>query len=165
MKSCKRPSALAPSRRSRGFSLFPSLFLPPSLMLLKRKKAGQLVAAKNFKNTASACQCKQTICSSACKRTKKNFPQDALRTPTMLCAAVTEMQCSIAKPSPRAKAMFSDACEPPSVWFPRNAKRPSMRFSRADENLSVVVTPLNGYVRYSPIADIASCSEHVRSRV
>ena len=73
------------------------------------KKGRALVAAKNFKNTASACQCKQTICSSACKRTKKNFPQDALHTPTMLCAAVTEMQCSIARPSPRAEAMFSDA--------------------------------------------------------
>jgi hypothetical protein len=31
-----------------------------------------------------------------------------------------------------------------------------MRFSRADENLSVVVTPLNGYVRYWPLADILS---------
>ena len=43
------------------------------------------------------------------QKTKKNFPQDALNGPTMLCAAVIGMQCSIAKPSRRVKAIFSDA--------------------------------------------------------
>jgi hypothetical protein len=43
------------------------------------------------------------------QKNQEKLPQDALHTPTMLCVAVIEMQCSIAKPSPRVKAIFSDA--------------------------------------------------------
>jgi hypothetical protein len=64
---------------------------------------------KNSNNSAPEYQCQQTTCSSASKRTKKNFPQDALHWRTMLCAGVTETRRSIVKPSSRVKAIFSDA--------------------------------------------------------
>jgi hypothetical protein len=74
-----------------------------------RKTRTALACGQELKNNAAVCQCWQTTCSSACKRTKKNFPQDALHGPTMLCAAVIEMQRNFAKTSSRVKAIFSDA--------------------------------------------------------
>jgi hypothetical protein len=65
-------------------------------------------AANNLNSSAAVCRYKQTICSSASKRTKKSFTDDASFWRTVLYAGATETQRSIAKLSSRVKATFSD---------------------------------------------------------
>ena len=87
---------------------------PPS-MWLKRKVAqketeqSRWLVAKNLKNSAAVCQCRQTTCSSAFKGDKRNFPKDALPWRTTSRACVIGTQRSVAQGLSRAVAMFSDA--------------------------------------------------------
>ena len=158
-------------------------------MLLKRKtEQPHELAVKNSNNSAPEYQCSQTTCSSACKRAKKSFPQDALHGPTMLCATVREMRRNFAKTSSRVRAIFSDASPPRSVRFPGDAMRLSMRLFCASEKQEL--EQINGMseprrsmrehhlvchrhgdvdlafdlrlgVRFWPKADILSCIAHV----
>ena len=74
----------------------------------RRDRAAALACGQELKKQ-TVCQCAQITCSNVFKRTKKNFPKDALRWRTMLHACVIETQRSVAEMLSRAVAIFSDA--------------------------------------------------------
>jgi hypothetical protein len=111
MKSCKRPS-----RYSAIAAIIPVWLLSVAILISAaqaqenpRKTRTALACGQELKKQCSGVPVQETTCSNVCKSTKKNFQQDALHGPTMLCASVIEMQRNFAKTSSRVKAIFSDA--------------------------------------------------------
>src|SRR5262249_27404432 len=106
----RKLSATVPPRRLFRLRFLSSWSLSSTTMMLKPKPELQVgwPAANNLNSSATVYRYKQTTCSSASKRTRKTFTDDALSWRTMLCVGATETQRSIARLSSPAKATFSD---------------------------------------------------------
>ena len=88
----------------------------------KKGRAAVLACGKQLQKQCGGVPVLANNMQSVLKRSKENFPQDALHTPTMLCVAVREMHCSIAS---RRGRLFRLRGAP---W------RPARRYSRMPEN-------------------------------